>query len=132
MLELSKKQKIILLADDDTVRIRQMRVMLEQHLGHEVVTSTTGKQSLERVLSSHAPYPDIVLLDLELPGMEGLQVARIIHAVDPLLPVIFYTDPGHEDELQRLMKTGAVEVLIRPLTIDRLHVSIERALSKKS
>jgi DNA-binding NtrC family response regulator len=72
--------------------------------------------------------PDLVLLDIVLPDISGLEAAAQIRAIDPKLPVIFITGQGTSETAIEAMKTGAYDYLPKPLNLARLRELVERAL----
>ena len=83
----------ILIVDDDA----QLRMSFEKILsaeGHTVQTAATGESGLEIVSKN---IPDLVIMDIRLPGMDGLETFREIHEIDSKLPVIIMTAYGTTD-----------------------------------
>ncbi|HZZ28808.1 MAG TPA: sigma-54 dependent transcriptional regulator [Pirellulales bacterium] len=76
-----------------------------------------------------AENPDVVLLDMMLPDVSGLEAARQIHSMDPQLPVMFMTTCGNSELAIEAMKIGAYDYLLKPLDLPTLRGSVERALA---
>src|SRR5918999_1643908 len=71
--------------------------------------------------------PDVVLLDIVLPDISGLEAARKVQALDPKLPVIFITGRGTSDTAIEAMKLGAYDYLLKPLEVQQVREVVSRA-----
>ncbi|MEW6137015.1 MAG: sigma-54 dependent transcriptional regulator [Thermodesulfobacteriota bacterium] len=114
----------ILIIDDDP----QLRNSFEKLLigeGHTVWTASTGEGGLEKVRSS---LPDLVITDVKLPGMNGLQTFEAIHRIAPKLPVIVMTAYGTTDTAIEATKLGAFDYVLKPFEIPEMLALIEKAL----
>src|SRR5262249_8446308 len=85
-------------------------------------TLAAGREQIEQA------EPDVVVLDLQLPDGNGLDLFREIHAADPKLPVIFVTAHGTTETAIETMKNGAFDYLVKPIDLDKLSQVIERAI----
>jgi nitrogen regulation protein NR(I) len=114
----------ILIVDDDA----QLRHSFEKLLtseGHTVRTSPTGEGGLELVRGS---VPDLVIMDVRLPGMDGLTAFQAMHEVEPKLPVIVMTAYGSTDTAIEATKLGAFDYVLKPFDIPEMLSTIEKAL----
>ncbi|MBI4963422.1 MAG: sigma-54-dependent Fis family transcriptional regulator [Desulfomonile tiedjei] len=114
----------ILIVDDDA----QLRHSFEKLLtaeGHVVRTSPTGEGGLELVRSS---VPDLVIMDVRLPGMDGLQAFQAMHEIEPRLPVIVMTAYGSTDTAIEATKMGAFDYVLKPFDIPEMLSTIEKGL----
>lgn len=75
--------------------------------------------------------PDVVLLDVMLPGTSGLEVFKQIHALDSKLPVIFITAGGNSDTAIEAMKLGAFDYVLKPLDVHRLRDLVDQAIEMR-
>jgi two-component system nitrogen regulation response regulator GlnG len=89
-------------------------------------TAASASEGLEAVTSEH---PDVVILDIDLPDMSGLEAFRRIHEIDPKIPVIFITGHGTMATAIEAMRLGAYEYLLKPLELDQLSDLVERAFA---
>ncbi|MHB8203615.1 MAG: sigma-54-dependent transcriptional regulator [Desulfomonilaceae bacterium] len=114
----------ILIVDDDA----QLRLSFEKILtveGHKVQMSATGEGGLEIVGTDP---PDVVVMDVRLPGMDGLETFRAMHEMDSKLPVIIMTAYGTTDTAIEATKLGAFDYLLKPFDIPEMLLNIDKAL----
>ncbi len=114
----------ILVVDDDA----QLRHSFEKLLtaeGHTVRTGATGEAGLEGVKTK---VPDLVIMDVRLPGMDGLETFQAMHEIEPKLPVIIMTAFGTTDTAIEATKLGAYDYVLKPFEIPEMLVTIEKAL----
>ncbi|OAI49014.1 Fis family transcriptional regulator [Planctomycetaceae bacterium SCGC AG-212-F19] len=115
----------ILLVIDDEPHIRySLRKVFEGDKG-EVLTAATAAEGLALV---RARNPEVILLDLQLPDGNGLDVFQEIHALDPKRPVIFITAHGTTNSAIEAMKGGAFDYLVKPLDLEHLTQVLDRAI----
>lgn len=116
----------VLVVDDE----RNIRLMLEQMLslaGHDVECVESGEEALEHV---HARPLDVVLLDVRLPGIDGLQTLRRIRESRRELPVIMMSGHGTIETAVRAVREGAHDFLEKPLTRDKTLLALDNALRR--
>lgn len=99
----------ILIADDHDVVRRMLRITLEEHKGWEVCGEASN--GLEAVQGVAALKPDLVILDLAMPVMDGLRAAREISLAAPQLPILMHTNHGSEGVEIEAKKNGVRRVL---------------------
>lgn len=95
--------------------------------GHEVAAAETGEEGLERLRSFR---PDVVVLDLMLPGMPGLDVCRAIRALDQTLPIIMATARGEDDDVVVGLESGADDYVVKPVQARVLQARIRAVLRR--
>ncbi len=115
---LLNREAVILLVDDQEPNVRLVGTMLSQ-AGFNVVPAMTGEQALSRALASP---PDLVLLDLMMPGMDGVEVAHRLRdeASTAHVPVIFLTATHEHAQLLRAFDNGAVDFVTKPFVAEEL------------
>jgi two-component system KDP operon response regulator KdpE len=115
----------IVVADDDRQILGALRIVLTAR-GYDVVVAADGKQALDRVIDGH---PDLVVLDLGMPGLDGLQVIEAIRgwSTVPILVISGRTDSAEKVEALDL---GADDYVTKPFQIDELLARI-RALGRR-
>lgn len=113
----------VLVVDDEPAIIRAVRAVLDRH-GFRVETATTGREAL----ACHARRrPDLILLDLGLPDIEGLEVIREIRR-DASTPIVVLSVRGAERDKVAALDLGADDYLTKPFGIDELLARIRVAL----
>ena len=117
----------ILVVDDERKMQRVLEMMLVG-MGHEVTCADNGADAL-RALAS-APH-DLLISDLRMPGMGGIELLAAIRSQGSELPVIVMTAYGTIESAVDAMKGGASEYIVRPFDVSALEVTIERILSLK-
>src|SRR3712207_1794574 len=101
---------------------------LKKRLGNtalEVITARTAKQGISL---ARQEQPDVVILDIRLPDMSGLDVFDHIHALAPRLPVILITAYATTETAIEAMKRGAYEYLVKPVDFNQLHGVVSKAI----
>ena len=114
--------KLLVIDDEQAVCYSFRRVFTAE--GVEVLTAGTAAEGLERLREQ---APDVVVLDLQLPDRNGLEVFSDIHELAPGSPVIFITAHGTADTAIEAMKAGAFDYLLKPLDLERIGQVINRA-----
>ncbi len=117
-----------LLVVDDERSIREVLVQLFEYEGHEVQAVGDGPEALEAASSLR---PDVVFLDVKMPGMDGLEVLERLREDDPSALVIMISGHGSIDTAVEATRKGAYDFLEKPLDTDRLLVTLRRALELK-
>ena len=114
----------ILITDDEQQIRRILSVMLKEH-GHEVAEAESG----ERAVKVNAEFrPDLALLDINMPGMDGLATLRALLEQNPKLDCIMMTAYGTIRSAVEAMRIGAFDYLTKPFDNDELLLIINRAL----
>ncbi|MFC8347149.1 response regulator transcription factor [Streptomyces sp. NPDC057280] len=117
--------RVLLIEDDRAVREGVALALRRQN--HDVAAASTGEEGLEQLRSFR---PDIVVLDLMLPGMTGLDVCRAIRAVDQALPIIMATARGDEVDIVIGLEAGADDYVVKPVTARVLDARIRAVLRR--
>lgn len=115
----------ILVVDDERNVLTSFQKLLGKE-GHEVVTARSGEQALS-LLGSQAP--DLILMDIRMAGLSGLETFQRAKAVAPKVPVIMMTAYGTTETAIEAMKLGAFEYTLKPFDIPTLKTLIEKALA---
>ena len=116
---------IKILIIDDERPIRETLEMFLQEKGYEVLTSEDGEGGLEAIKRQR---PEIVILDIRLPGMDGLEVLRRIREAGRDTHVIMITAYHDAETAKQAMKLGAYECIRKPLDADEFEVAIEKTV----
>ena len=102
---------------DDEERFLATTAKLLERKGHHVVTASSGPEALEKLARQEV---EVVILDVKMPGMDGLDVLREIRLRFPLVGVIMLTGHGTIEYAVEGMKTGAFDFVTKPCDIDSL------------
>ena len=115
----------ILVVDDDRAHLTMLTAMLESW-GHEVDTARDGSEAVEKV--RERPY-DVVLTDVRMAEVDGIEALRRIRSFNPFLPVLIMTAYSSVDTAVGALKAGAFDYLHKPLDFDELRKGLERAVA---
>ncbi len=117
-------QSRILIVDDEQNILALFRKILEKK-GYEVHCASTGEEALEKL---ETELFDVVVSDLKMPGMSGLDLLSRGKTLDPTMPFIMLTAFGTVHSAVEAMKEGAYDYLIKPIDIEEFRLVIEKAL----
>ena len=118
-------KQVKLLVVDDEQGIRDLMLETFRGTSTHCDTAESAEEAMERVRQGK---PDVVLLDLELPGMDGLQAFRRIKEIHPAVIVIIITGHGTIERAKEAMDLGAYEYVMKPLKMKEVERLIEHAL----
>ena len=118
----------ILIVDDDAAFRNVMAAELDR-MDFDVSTAGTAEEALRKAAATE---PEVVLLDLRLPGASGLDVLQAIRAKTPAADVIMLTGHGTIDTAMEAVRLGAFDYVSKPCPLDDLEVRIRRALERQS
>lgn len=114
---------------EDTASVAALYRSYLTPLGIDINIVGTGRDAIE---SLEFRTPDLILLDLRLPDMTGMDVLQAVKQQNPDVPVIFMTAHGSIDTAVEAMRLGAQDFLIKPCEADRLRVTVNNAIRKAS
>ncbi len=118
----------ILIADDDAVQRRLVENMV-QKCGYETVTVDSGDAAITLLTAPDAPAFDALVLDLVMPGLDGMGVLAKIREAGLSIPVVVQTAHGGIDNVVSAMRAGAQDFVVKPVGLERLQVSLRNALT---
>lgn len=116
----------VLIIEDETVLAKNIATYLRR-LNYEVRLAESGELGLALVESER---PDVVILDYNLPGMDGLQLLSRIRAIDPMIKTIMATGQGSEQLAVDAMKAGAHDYLIKPLVLGKIKMVLDKIVGE--
>lgn len=120
-------QATILTIDDESLIRESFRCYLED-FGYKVIQAEDGRVGLEMI---HAAPPDLVLVDLRMPEVDGLEVLKEVQAHYPDLPIIVISGTGYIGDAVEAMQSGAWSYLLKPIDdFTSLRYAVEQALEK--
>ncbi len=118
----------ILIADDDAVQRRLVENMV-QRFGYEAVVVESGDDALAMLISPDTQTIDAIVLDLVMPGLDGMGVLAKMRDANINIPVIVQTAHGGIDNVVSAMRAGAQDFVVKPVGAERLQVSLRNALN---
>ncbi|MHB8508198.1 MAG: response regulator [Candidatus Dormibacteria bacterium] len=121
-------EPLVMVVEDDPVMLRFVSDALAAR-GHRVVRSTRGDEAIQILQSM--PSPDLVILDLGLPGMDGLQVVRILRE-SSTVPVLVLSARGSEADKVAALDSGADDFLAKPFGLPELLARVRAQLRRRS
>ncbi|GMQ86391.1 MAG: response regulator transcription factor [Acidimicrobiia bacterium] len=113
---------------EDEQRIRELAAKALAAHGHEVHTAATAMDGLQSVVGSS---PDLVILDLGLPDLDGMELLKMIRAVTDV-PVIVATARGEETDIVLSLDAGADDHLVKPFSVEQLEARVRAVLRRAS
>lgn len=116
----------VLIAEDDPINFRYLQLLLEKRTGIQIVWAKTGREAYEKVINH--TYVDLVLLDLQLPELNGLDVLIHIKKLFPDLPVLMQTANSWNNEEDDCFDAGCDGFFPKPLNIDDLFANMDKFL----
>ena len=119
-------QTILIVDDDKSIRYSLKRMMEGKY---SILTAQNGEEALKRVKES---FPDLILMDIKMPGRSGIDVLREIKLIDPKSPVIIMTAYGTTETAIEAMKYGAFDYILKPFPIPQMKGLVEKALSLRT
>jgi CheY-like chemotaxis protein len=120
-------QKILLVDDDPGTHLVIVPVLSKA--GYEVISAIDGEQALQLIFKEH---PDLVILDVIMPGIKGRELCKKIKSYDVLrgIPVIFLTFKNSQDDIRAELEAGAVAHLTKPVNSSDLLQTIDGIIGK--
>ncbi|WP_285891366.1 response regulator [Paenibacillus pasadenensis] len=119
------KKKVLIVDDQNGIRVLLMEVFTSE--GYTTFQASNGKLALEIVRSES---PDLVLLDMKIPGMDGLEILKHVKAIDRSIKVIMMTAYGELDMIKEATDLGAVMHFTKPFDIDEMRLAVNMQLRR--
>jgi two-component system, chemotaxis family, chemotaxis protein CheY len=115
--------KILIVDDAEFLRVRISKMLTGD--GYEVIEAENGAQAVEKYRASH---PDLVLMDITMPEMDGLTALKHIRSQDPKARVVMLTALGQESVVLEAIKSGARDFIVKPFERERVLGAINKLL----
>ncbi|MEC0093375.1 response regulator [Paenibacillus macquariensis] len=119
------KKKLLIVDDQNGIRILLTEVFGSE--GYDTFQAANGKLALELVVNES---PDLVLLDMKIPGMDGLEILKRIKELNTDIKVIMMTAYGELDMIKEATDLGALMHFTKPFDIDEMRVAVNTQLKK--
>ena len=123
--------QVVLVVDDDPVQRRLIENMV-QRFGYEAMTAASGDEAANLVCGAAGARIDCLVLDLVMPGLDGLGVLSRMKDAGRAIPVIVQTAHGGIDNVVSAMRAGATDFVVKPAGVERLQVSLRNAIATKA
>lgn len=118
-----EQKKILIVDDQNGIRILLMELFGNE--GYQMYQAANGKAALEVV---EQDSPDLVLLDMKIPGMDGLEILKHIKSTHPQIKVIMMTAYGELDIIKQAKDLGAISHFTKPFDIDEMRNVVDQNL----
>jgi two-component system chemotaxis response regulator CheY len=115
--------KILIVDDAEFLRVRISKMLSGE--GHEIIEAENGLMALNSYKSAN---PDLVLMDITMPEMDGLTALKEIRAYDPKAKVVMLTALGQESVVLEAIKSGARDFMVKPFERERVMSAISKLL----
>ncbi len=116
---------LLIVDDDEVVRDTLSDLFSEQHLCHSAATVENALAFLE------VEYYDVVLTDISMPGLSGLELLGIVKQQQPDTPVIIITGISDRAHAEGLIKLGAFDYILKPFRLEKVEESVSRAIEQR-
>lgn len=123
------EKEILIVDDDDSFRTLMREVL--QNLGYGVREAASGNDALKRLQEQ---IPDLVLLDIMMPDIDGVSLCREIRAQEATatVPVLIVSALADSDTVNDALLFGATDFIVKPMDLDALQVKVEKALTRRA
>lgn len=119
---------MIILLVDDSRTIRNIQKNVLKQLGHEeIIEAEDGVQALEKF---NEQKPDLVLVDWNMPNMDGITLIRKIREIDKAVPLIMCTTEAEKTRVLEAVKAGVNNYIVKPFTVESLGEKISQTMDK--
>ncbi|MBL4639256.1 MAG: sigma-54-dependent Fis family transcriptional regulator, partial [Kordiimonadaceae bacterium] len=119
--------KKILIVEDEVTQMALLEGVVSR-AGYAVEKAMTGRAAVNRLLDATADPIDVVLLDLVMPGMNGIQVLEKIRPTLPILPVVMLTAHSSVNTVVEAMRAGANDFIVKPASAERIRTALDAAM----
>ncbi|RLB77644.1 MAG: sigma-54-dependent Fis family transcriptional regulator, partial [Deltaproteobacteria bacterium] len=120
--------RTVLVVDDELSILQSLEGILSDE-GYEVICAASGREALEKIKET---MPDIVLLDIWMPEMDGIETLVKIREISPQIQVVMMSGHGTIETAVKATKLGAYDFIEKPLSLEKLLLTINNALEYHS
>lgn len=119
----------VLVVDDDKNICKMIEIQLRKEKTYTVETASNGEACLKSVRES---VPGLILMDIQMPGIDGIETLKRIRDIEPLIPVVMMSAHGTIEKAVESMKLGAYDFITKPFASDRLSITVNNAMINSS
>ncbi|HTG32227.1 MAG TPA: HD domain-containing phosphohydrolase [Thermoanaerobaculia bacterium] len=120
------KERVVIVDDEPAIR-----ALLSSHLSSLPLDCRTAKNAAEALLlAAEEPRPSLVLSDIEMPGLSGIELLGRLKALDETIQVVMVTGVAQIDTVRQCVRAGAYDYIVKPFEVDDLLVTVERAVER--
>jgi two-component system, NtrC family, nitrogen regulation response regulator NtrX len=119
------RETILVVDDEESIRKSLVDIFTDE--GYEVLTAGSGAEGVEMLRKYQ---PALAIIDVVLPGSDGIEILQQFKEIRPAMPVIMISGHGTVDITVKAMKAGAADFIEKPLTLDRLSLAVQTALRR--
>ncbi|MCH8982206.1 sigma-54-dependent Fis family transcriptional regulator, partial [candidate division KSB1 bacterium] len=119
----------VLVVDDDKNICKMIEIQLRKEKTYTIETASNGEACLKSIRES---VPDLVLMDIQMPGIDGIETLKRIRDIEPLIPVVMMSAHGTIEKAVESMKLGAYDFITKPFASDRLSITVNNAMINSS
>jgi DNA-binding NtrC family response regulator len=118
----------IIIIDDETDLLDLLKLILTEKTDYNILTTTDPRQALDWCREYHA---DVLISDLRMPQMEGIELLKILQTQDKTIPFIIMTAYGTIESAVEAMRQGAFDYITKPFRKEQILMTINKALDKR-
>jgi len=119
----------VLVVDDDKNICKMIEIQLRKEKTYIIETASNGEACLKTIRES---VPDLILMDIQMPGIDGIETLKRIRDIEPLIPVVMMSAHGTIEKAVESMKLGAYDFITKPFASDRLSITVNNAMINSS
>ena len=120
----SKNKKLLIVDDQNGIRMLLLEVFSAEQ--YTLFQAANGETAINII---HTHCPDVVLLDMKIPGMDGLEILKYIRTFNPRIKVIMMTAYGELDMIKQATELGALMYFTKPFDIDEVRLAVNKHLN---
>jgi len=119
----------VLVVDDDKNICKMIEIQLRKEKTYTIETASNGEACLKSIRES---VPDLILMDIQMPGIDGIETLKRVRDIEPLIPVVMMSAHGTIEKAVESMKLGAYDFITKPFASDRLSITVNNAMINSS
>lgn len=120
------KAKVLVV--DDELHVRRLLQEIAKKAGYEVISAENGLEALEK---ARREQPTVIIMDIRMPVMDGMEAFSLIHAEMPEIAIVLLTAHGTVDTAVEAMQKGAFDYMVKPSNVNEVRVVLERAVQMR-